>query len=67
MSEVLRIAPCETVRTVPGGRNMALDVKTKKLFVPLSDREPPSPATVQILNPRGNFVPGTFRVLVFGM
>jgi DNA-binding beta-propeller fold protein YncE len=57
----------ETVRTAPGARNMALDPKTKKIFLPLSDREPPPPATAQTPNPRGNFIPGTFRVLVFGM
>ena len=57
----------ETVKTAPGARNMALDLKTKKIFLPLSDREPPSPPTAQNPNPRGNVIPGTFRVLVFGM
>jgi len=52
----------ETVKTAPGARNMALDVKTKRIFLPLSDRGPPSPTS-----PRGAFIPGTFRVLVFGM
>jgi hypothetical protein len=46
---------------------MALDLKTKKIFLPLSDREPPPPKTAQMPNPRGKLVPGTFRVLVFGM
>jgi DNA-binding beta-propeller fold protein YncE len=57
----------ETVKTAPGARNMALDLKTKKIYLPLSDREPPPPPTAQTPNPRGNFIPGTFRVLVFGM
>jgi DNA-binding beta-propeller fold protein YncE len=57
----------ETVKTAPGGRNMALDLKTKKIFLPLSDREPPPPPTAQNPNPRGNVIPGSFRVLVFGM
>jgi DNA-binding beta-propeller fold protein YncE len=57
----------ETVKTAPGARNMALDLKTKKIFLPLSDREPPPPPTAQTPNPRGKLVPGTFRVLVFGM
>jgi DNA-binding beta-propeller fold protein YncE len=52
----------ETVATAPGARNMALDPKTKRIFLPLSDRGPPSPTS-----PRGAFIPGTFRVLVFGM
>jgi DNA-binding beta-propeller fold protein YncE len=57
----------ETVKTASGARNMALDRKTKKIFLPLSDREPPPPPTAQNPNPRGNVIPGTFRVLVFGM
>jgi len=52
----------ETVKTAPGARNMALDLKTKRIFLPLSDRGPPSPTS-----PRGALIPGTFRVLVFGM
>jgi hypothetical protein len=55
------------VKTAPGARNMALDLKTKKIFLPLSDREPPPPPTAQTPNPRGNLIPGSFRVLVFGM
>jgi DNA-binding beta-propeller fold protein YncE len=54
----------ETVTTVPGARNMALDPKTKKIFLPVFDREPPPPATAQTPNPRGKVIPGTFRVLV---
>jgi DNA-binding beta-propeller fold protein YncE len=56
----------ETVRTAPGARNMALDSKTKRIFLPFSDREPPAEPTVQNPNPRGKLIPGTFRVLVFG-
>jgi DNA-binding beta-propeller fold protein YncE len=52
----------ETVKTAPGARNMALDQKTKRIFLPLSDRGLPSPTS-----PRGAFIPGTFRVLVLGM
>jgi DNA-binding beta-propeller fold protein YncE len=57
----------ETVATAPGARNMALDPKSKKIFLPVSDREPPPPATAETPNPRGRVIPGTFRVLVFGM
>ena len=56
----------ETVKTAPGARNMALDLKTKKIFLPLSDREP-LPPTGETPSPRGKIMPGTFRVLVFGM
>jgi hypothetical protein len=57
----------ETIKTAPGARSMALDLKTHKIFLPLFDRGPPPPATEQNPNPRGNVIPGTFRVLVFGM
>jgi DNA-binding beta-propeller fold protein YncE len=56
----------ETVKTAPGARNMALDQKTKRIFLPIADRAPPAPIA-QTPNPRGAFIPGTFRVLVFGM
>src|SRR5262245_18413911 len=62
-----RYSVAETVKTAPGARNMALDLKSKKLFVPLSDREPPPPPSAQNPSPRGSLTPGTFRVLVFGM
>jgi DNA-binding beta-propeller fold protein YncE len=52
----------ETVATAPGARNMALDLKTRRIFLPLSDRGPFSPTSA-----RGAFIPGTFRILVFGM
>ena len=57
----------ETVKTALGARNMALDLKTKKIFLPLSDRELPPPPTAQTPNPRGNLISGTFRILIFGM
>jgi DNA-binding beta-propeller fold protein YncE len=56
----------ETVKTAPGARNMALDPKTKKIFLPLFDRGPPAPQTAEVPNPRGCVIPGSFRVLVFG-
>jgi DNA-binding beta-propeller fold protein YncE len=62
-----RYSVLETVKTAPGARNMALDLKTKKIFLPLFDRGPPPPPTAETPNPRGNVIPGTFRVLVFGM
>jgi len=55
------------LKTAPGARNMALDLKTKRIFLPVSDREPAPAPTAQTPNPRGALIPGTFRVLVFGM
>lgn len=54
----------ETVKTEVQARTSAVDLKTHKIFLSASDREPPSPATG---NPFGALIPGTFRILVFGM
>jgi DNA-binding beta-propeller fold protein YncE len=62
-----RYSVLETVKTAPGARNMALDLKTKKIFLPLFDRGPPPPPTAETPHPRGDVIPGSFRVLVFGM
>jgi DNA-binding beta-propeller fold protein YncE len=62
-----RYSVLETVKTAPGARNMTLDLKTKKIFLPLFDRGSPPAPTAETPNPRGNVIPGTFRVLVFGM
>jgi DNA-binding beta-propeller fold protein YncE len=56
----------ETVKTGPGARNMALDLKTKKIFLPLFDRGPAPPQTAEAPNPRGDVIARSFRVLVFG-
>lgn len=57
----------ETVKTESGAKNMALDLKTHKIFLPLSDFGPAPPATAENPSPRGSLMPGTFRILVFGM
>ena len=62
-----RYSVLETVKTAPGARNMTLDLKTKKIFLPLFDRGSPPAPTAQTPNPRGSVIPGSFRVLVFGM
>jgi len=56
----------KTVKTALGARNMALDPKTKRIFLPLFDRRAPPPATAAASNRPGDVIPGTFRVLVFG-
>ena len=57
----------ETVKTEPGARTMAVDTKTHKLFFPLADRGPVPAATAENPRPRGEVVPGSFRVLIYGM
>ena len=57
----------ETVKTEPGARTMALDLKTHKIFLPLADFGPAPPPTAENPRPRGRILPGTFRILIFGM
>ncbi len=57
----------ETVKTAPGARTMAADPKTHKIFFPVADRRPAPAATPENQRPRGDIVPGSFRVLIFGM
>ena len=54
----------DTVKTEPGARTMALDLKTHKIFLCLADRAPTPPAAAGQPAPRADLVPGTFRVLV---
>lgn len=61
-----KYALLETIQTAPGARNMALDPKTKRIFLPLFDRGPPPAPTPQTPNPRGAPTPGSFRILVYG-
>ena len=57
----------ETVKTEPGARTMALDLKTHKIFLSLADRGPAPAPTAETPRSRGAVVPGSFRVLIFGM
>jgi hypothetical protein len=57
----------ETVKTERGAKNMALDLKTHKIFLPLSDRGPAPPATAGNPSPQGSLIPGTLRILIFGV
>jgi DNA-binding beta-propeller fold protein YncE len=57
----------ETVKTAPGARTVALDLKTHKIFLPVADIGPAPAPTAENLRPRGSIVPGTFRILIFGM
>ena len=57
----------ETVKTAPGARTMALDLKTHKIFLPLADLGPAPAPTAENPRPRGRILPGTFRILIFGM
>jgi DNA-binding beta-propeller fold protein YncE len=57
----------ETVQTANGARTMALDEKTHKIYFPVADRAAAPAPTKDNPNPRGDLIPGSFRVLIFGM
>jgi len=57
----------ETVKTAPGARTMALDLKTHKIFLPVADIGPAPAPTAENPRPRGSILPGTFRILILGM
>jgi hypothetical protein len=54
----------ENVKTEVQARTMALDLNTHKIFLSRSDRGTPEPNAG---NPFGTVIPGTFRILIFGM
>jgi len=56
----------DTVKTEPGARTMALDLKTHKIYLINADRKPAPPAAPGQPAPRPESVPGSFRVLVVG-
>jgi len=52
----------QTLKTERGARTMALDTKTHKIYLATAKMEAPAPG-----ERRGKIVPGTFKVLVYGM
>jgi hypothetical protein len=56
----------ERVKTQTGARTMAVDRKTGRAYLSVSDFGPTPAATAANPRPRAPMVPGTFSVLVFG-
>lgn len=56
----------ENVSTQRGARTMALDTKTRNVFLVTAEFGPPPPATADQPRPRPTIVPGSFTLLVFG-
>jgi hypothetical protein len=56
----------ETLVTAPGGRTMAYDEATDRIFVAAATLGPPPPATAETPHPRASIVPGSYEVLVIG-
>lgn len=55
----------QIVPTAPGARTMAFDPRTKRVFLPVTDKGPLLPK-VEDISPRPAIVPETFRVLTIG-
>jgi DNA-binding beta-propeller fold protein YncE len=55
-----------TVETEFGAKTMALDPKTKNIFLTTSDFGPAPPPTPEHPHPNKVQIPGTFRVLIYG-
>jgi YVTN family beta-propeller protein len=56
----------ETVKTEFGARNMALDPKTRQLYIDTGDFTPAAAPTTEQPHPQPTPVSGTFRLLVYG-
>jgi DNA-binding beta-propeller fold protein YncE len=54
----------ETVPTQKGGRTLALDASTHRIYIPTAEFGPPPAPTPERPRPRPSIVPGTFTVLV---
>ncbi len=53
----------QTLTTVKGARTMALDSQTHRIYLAVADREQPTATS----KGRPPVIPGTFRILVYGM
>jgi len=61
-----KFSEVETIKTEVGAKTMGLDTKTHKLFLDTADFSPAPSPTAAHPHPRGEAIPGTFHVLVYG-
>jgi len=62
----LKFRVLENIATAPGARTMEQDPKTQRVFLVTADQRPGTPTSEQP-HPRPVPVPGTFRLLIFGL
>ena len=62
-----RLAVVQTLATAAGARTMALDPKTHRIYLASALFEPAAPTAAAGVPQRPRVVPGTFKVLVYGM
>jgi YVTN family beta-propeller protein len=59
-----RFRVVETVETQKGGRTMALDATSHRIYIPTAELGPPPAPTADRPHPRPTIIPGTFTILV---
>lgn len=59
-----RFSVVETVETQRGGRTMALDARSHRIYIPTAEFGPPPAPTAERPHPRPTVIPGTFTILV---
>jgi len=67
-----KLTVLQELKTQPGARTMAIDLKTHKIYLATAQFEPvpvPKPGTPAVPAPhvRPKIIPGTFKILVYGM
>ena len=62
-----KLTVVQTLKTKPRAKTMTLDPQTHKIYLGSAEFEPPGQAQPGQRPPRPKVVPGTFKILVYGM
>ena len=62
-----KLTVVQTLKTERGARTMALDPTTHKIYLPTAQFESPTNQVADTPRQRPRMVPGTFKILVYGM
>ncbi|HYA78961.1 MAG TPA: hypothetical protein VED19_00460, partial [Candidatus Nitrosopolaris sp.] len=62
-----RLTVVQSLKTERGARTMALDSKTHKIYLPTAQFESSTNQAASAPRQRPRMVPGTFKILVYGM
>jgi len=62
-----KLTVVQTLKTERGARTMALDPKTHKIYLPTAQFEPQPEQAAGAPRQRPKMIPGTFKILVYGM
>jgi DNA-binding beta-propeller fold protein YncE len=62
-----KLTVVQTLATEPGARTMALDPQTHRIYLASAKFEPQAAAAPGAQRQRPKMIPGTFKVLVYGM